>query len=173
MNIEELRNHIDFIQARIEETERLVINANPSDKGYKELVDSYNKYIDRYNELMTQLEHFDDVDIDKAKLDFEIERFKTEEEIERDKIDLDRERLRLDREKFAYDVEHQKSRELLSDILEVAEVTGKILVPIAGLTGVIYVANLAYMNDSKLELCNGRVIGGVKDLLKIITLKVH
>ena len=50
--------------------------------------------------------------------------------------------------------------------------TGRLLVPIAGLAGVVYVANLAYMNDSKLELCNGRVFGGVKDLLKVITLKV-
>ncbi len=172
MTRDELNNQIDWVQARIEETERLVINGNPSEKGYKELVDSYNKYIDRYNEFSTQLEHFDDVDIEQAKLDFEKEKFKSEQEIEHDKINLKAEEIRLDREKFAYDVEHQKSKELLSDILEVVEVTGKLLVPIAGITSVVYVANLAYINDSKLELCNGRIMGGVKDILKIIAMKV-
>lgn len=171
MDIEVLKDQIDFVQARIEEIERQVINYEPDKRGFKELVLVYNSLIDRYNELVTKLEHFDDEDIEKAKFEFEKERFQIEEEIERDKIEIDREKVRLDREKFAYDVEHQKSRELVSDILEVVEITGKLLVPIASLTGIVYVANLSYMNDSKLELCNGRVFGGVKDMLRILTLK--
>ena len=103
---------------------------------------------------------------------FEKERFESEQELEQDKINLEAEKLRLDREKFAYEIEHQKSRELVDDIFEAFSVAGQMLIPIASLTGIIYVANLSYMNDSKLELCNGRVFGGVKDLLKVISMKV-
>lgn len=156
-----LRDQIDWVQARIEEMDTLVINTNPADKGSKELLDCYNKLVDRYGELTDELKHLNDVDIEEARL-----------ELEQDKINLDEERLRLDREKFAYEVEHGKDRELIGDIFEAIELTSKIAVPVLSLTAVVYVANLAYMNDSKLELCNGRVIGGVKDLLKIMTMRV-
>ncbi len=172
MNKETLNDHIDFVQARIEEIEKQVINYDPDKKGYKELVDGYNKWIDRYHELLIERDQLEKDDIEMAKLELERERMKIDEEIERDKINLEEDKHRLDREKFAYEVEHQKGRELISDILEVAEITGKILVPIAGLTGVIYVANLAYMNDSKLELCNGRVMGCAKDVLKVLMMRV-
>lgn len=167
-----LTNQIDYVQARIEEIDRDIINTSPDAKGSKELIDSYNKWVDRYGELTDRLEHIDDIDIDQAKLALEEKRMEIEEEIERDKINLETEKLRFDREKFAYEIEHQKDRELIDDIFEAFGIAGKFAVPIASVTAVIYVANLAYMNDSKMELCNGRIIGGVKDLIKIMALKL-
>lgn len=167
-----LKNQLDYVQARIEEIDEKVINGNQGDKGYKEVIDSYNKWVDQYNVLLEKIDHVNDIDIDIAKLELDKERLQIEQEIEQEKNNLKAEEIRLEREKFAYDVEHQKKQDTVNEIFEVLEITGKLLVPIAGLTGVIYVANLAYMNDSKLELCNGRIMGGVKDLLKIMAMKV-
>ena len=49
MEREQLLDQIDFAQARIEEIEKVVINANPTEKGFKELVESYNKWIGEWN----------------------------------------------------------------------------------------------------------------------------
>lgn len=145
-----LNEQIHYVQERIRATEEEIANGDPSDKGYKELIECHNKLIDRYIDLL-----------DKPKLESEAELTYAKLDIEQDQIDLER-------EKFEYG----KKRDVIGDIFEGIELTGKIVVPVASLIGVIYVANLAYMNDSKLELCNGRVIGGVKDLFKVLTLKV-
>lgn len=167
-----LKEQIDYVQARIEEMDKLIINANPTEKGYKELVDSYNKWIDRYKELMDELKHFGEEDIEKAKLDFEKEKMRALDEIENDKIDLERERLRLDREKFAHDIEHQKGEELKEVIFMSAELMAKVAVPLVTVSAMVGVAKLSYAKDLDLELCNGRVMGTVKDLLKLATMKV-
>lgn len=159
-----LMEQIDYVKARIEAIDEALINSSPSDKGYKELIESYNKWVDRYNELLDEPKHRSDVDLNFAKLEIESDRLQSESEIEMEKI-------ALDREKFEYEKEHQKKRELIDDIFEGIGAAGKILVPVASLVGVVYVANLAYMNDSKLELCNGRVFGTAKDLFKVLTLK--
>lgn len=172
MDKEKLLDQLDYVQARIEELDELIINARQSDKGYKEVIDVYNKWTDRYNELLTTLEHFDDVDIEQEKLEFEKEKFKTTTEIEQDKINVESERIRLDREKFTHDIEIQKRNEIKDIIFEAAELGIKISVPLIAAAATISVAKLSYMNEEEFRLCNGRVYGGVKDLLKLVTLKV-
>lgn len=161
MTRDELKNQIDYFQARIEELDKKIINGAPSEKGYKEMADAYNKFVDQYISLLDRLEHFDDADLEYEKL-----------QIEQDKINVESERIRLDREKFAHEIEVQKKQEVVDIVFRAGDLGAKLLVPALGSAAVIYVANLAYMNDSKLELCNGRIIGGVKDLLKIMTMRV-
>lgn len=179
MDLETLKNQIDYVQARIEEIDKQIINTNPSDKGYKELIDSYNKWIDRYNDLIEKLAHFGEDSEEKIKNDLErdkinLERSKivTNNELEVDKINLESEKIRLEREKFAHEVECQNLNQKLDIIFRTADVGTKILVPTMGLIGVVYVAKLAYMNDAELKLCNGRIFGGVKDILRILTTKL-
>lgn len=147
MEREILLDQIDFVQARIEEIDKKVINWKPEDKGYKELVDSYNKWIDRYNDLLDKLEHINDIDIDVEKL-------------------------KLEREKFIHDIEEQKRKEPIELIFRSADLGVKILAPILAITGTVAVAKLAYLNDTDLKLCNGRIFGQTRDLIKLATMKV-
>lgn len=172
MDKDKLLDQLDWVQARIEEIEGQVLNYDPDKKGYKELVDGYNKLVDRYNEILQTIENLDKPDVEMEKIDLERERMRITEEIEQDKINLDREKLRLEREKFAHDIEVQTKKDVEELIFRSLETGVKVLVPIASLTGIVYVANLAYMNDADFKLCNGRVIGGVKDILKVLTMKV-
>lgn len=172
MDLETLKNQIDYVQARIEEIDKQIINTNPSDKGYKELIDSYNKWIDRYDDLIEKLAHFGEDSEEKIKNELERLKIETNQEIETDKVNLEAERLRLDRERFAHEVECQNLNQKLDIIFRSADVGTKILVPTMGLIGVVYVAKLAYMNDAELKLCNGRIFGGVKDILRILTTKL-
>ena len=168
MDMDFLKDQIDNALARAEEIDKKIINLEPDQKGYKELVDSYNKWIDTYKTMMDKFLHYDDPDVEVLKLELEREKLKIQQEIEQDKLNLDTEKVHLDREKFAYDVEQNKKRELIDIIFKSVDVGAKVLVPTLSLTGIIYVANLAYMNDADLKLCNGRIIGGVKDILKIM-----
>lgn len=168
MDVEILKDQIDFAQARIEEIEKQVINTEPDAKGYKELVEGYNKWIDRYNDLLNQLEHFNDVDIDRENLELEKEKL----QIEQDKINLEAERIRLDREKFAHDVEATKKHEAVDVIFRSAELGVKVAVPLIALAGTIAIAKLAYVNDTDMKLCDGRVFAGAKDLIRLATMKI-
>ena len=208
MDIEYLQNQLDWIQARMEEMDKLIINYDPEKKGYEEALKNLNKLTDRYDELLDRIEHFDDPDIeaeklkleadkltvnetieqnklkleeDKLKVNEEIEKnklkleedkLKVNEEIEQNKINLDSEKVRLDREKFAFDVEQAKKHDVIDIIFRTGELGAKIAIPILGFMGVRYVANLSYMNDEEMKLCNGRIAGGVKDMIKIMTMKV-
>ena len=172
MDRKKLEDHIDFVQARIEEVDKRIINLNPDDKGYKESVDSYNKWIDRYHELLEKLEHLDDVDVEVRKLELEEEKQKAMEQIEQDKLNLAQEQLRLDREKFAHDVQDQKDKEIIEVVLRSADIGVKVLVPTLTLAGMISLAKFAYMNDEELKLCNGRIWIGPKELLKMLNLKI-
>lgn len=167
MEKEMLEQQITFVQNRIEQIDRALANCSADEKGYKELVDSYNKWVDRYSELLEEPDRWREVDFDFAKLEFEHEQL----EFEKEKSQIERDRLEFEKEKFEKESARQNEQDILNAILGGIGTAGKILVPVIGLAGVIYVANLSYMNDSKLELCNGRVMGTVKDLFKIITLK--
>ena len=168
MDRDELKNQIDYVQARIEEIDKKIINSEPDQKGYKELVDSYNKWIDRYDEMIDRFEHFDDVDIERKKLELEEEKITSLQQIEQDKVNLEQERLRLEREKFAYETTEAKNKELIDTILRSADLGVKILVPLIGLKGTLTIARLAYTSDLDLKLCNGRIWG----LLKLGSMKV-
>lgn len=190
MDKEYLKDQIDYAQARIEELDKLLLNTESSTKGYKESIDAYNKWVDRHGELMSLLIHFDDIDIDKAKLDFEKEKLKVQQQIESDKLDLERERqgimqeleqdkinveterLKLERERFAHDVQVQKRAEIEQAIYEVLELSVKIGVPVAVILAIVGVSKLAYVKEAQLELCNGRVYGGIKDLLSLARLAI-
>lgn len=172
MNREILLDQIDFVQARIEEIDSKVINWKPEDKGYKELLDSYNKWIDRYDVLLDRLEHIDDLDVERERNNLDRDKLTIQETIEQDKIELEKEQLRLDREKFAYDIENQKKKEVVEIIFRSADLGVKVLIPTLAIAGTWAVAKLSYMNDAELKLCNGRVAGNVKELLKIATMKI-
>lgn len=190
MDIEYLQNQLDWIQARMEEMDKLIINYDPEKKGYEEALKNLNKLTDRYDELLDRIEHFDDPDIEAEKLKLEADKLtvnetieqnklkleedklKVNEEIEQNKINLDSEKVRLDREKFAFDVEQAKKHDVIDIIFRTGELGAKIAIPILGFMGVRYVANLSYMNDEEMKLCNGRIAGGVKDMIKIMTMKV-
>ena len=186
MDIEILKNQLDWVQARMEDMDQVVINYDVKDKGYEEALKNLNKLTDRYDELLDRIEHFDDVNVDAEKVKLEAEKLKLEadkltleksriesnQELEQDKINLETEKLRLEREKFASDVEQAKKKETIDIIFKTSDVIVKLAVPILGFAGVRYVANLSYMNDEQMKLCNGRIAGGVKDMLKIMTMKV-
>lgn len=167
-----LMNQLDWIQARMEDMDKLIINYDPEKKGYEEALKNLNHLTDRYNELLDEIEHFDDPDIESEKLKIEAEKIKINQEIEQDKINLESERIRLDRDKFAFDVEQAKKKEVIDIIFRTGELSAKIIVPILGFMSVRYVANLSYMNDEEMKLCNGRIAGTVKDVMKILMMKV-
>lgn len=208
MDKEYLKDQIDYAQARIEELDKLLLNTESSTKGYKESIDAYNKWVDRHGELISLLEHFDDIDVDREKialekeqLEFEKEKLRVQQEIEankqsalkeieqnklelekdrqaimqeleQDKINVENERLRLDREIFANDVKVQKREEIENGIFEVLELSVKIGVPVAVILAIVGVSKLAYVKEQNLELCNGRVYGGIKDLLSLARLAI-
>ncbi len=175
MTKEVLSDHIDYVQARAEEMDKLLIKGNPAEKGYKETIDAYNKWVDRYEEMITRLEHFEDVSIDEAKLEFEKEKLKVTSdlerdkqtasyEIERDRVDNETERLRLDREKFAYDVQHQKAQDIVDIIFKTADVGTKVAVPLIGGYFALKLAVLAYTKNGDLELRDGTIWALIKQL---------
>ena len=165
MDKEILLDQLDWVQARIEEVERQVLNYPSDGKGYKELVEGYNKLVDRYDKLLDDVEHFDDESIEEKQL-------RVQTEIENNKINLETEKLRLDREKFAYDTQNAPRKEIEDVIFRTVDIATRLAVPVIGFMGIRYVANLSYMNDAELKLCNGRIAGGVKDMLKVLTMKV-
>ena len=184
-----LLDQIDFAQARIEEIEKQVINTNPEQKGYKELVDSYNKWIDRYDNLMEKLEtgdvdiEYEKLKLEQAKLDFEKEKFRSQHELECAKRDIQEEletdKLNLERDKFSAEqmIRLKESRRAavrgpVDVSLKLLETGAKVAVPLIGLAGTMAVASLAYTNDSELKLCNGRIFASAKELLKISTTKL-
>lgn len=172
MDRDELLNQIDFAQARIEETERLIINFNPAEKGFKELVDSYNKWIDRYNEFMTQLDNFDKEDIEVQKLNLERYKIAVQEAIDKEKMDIDRAKLAFDQDKFEHDAKQEKWKEPVDIGLKAVELGVRVAVPIIGIAGTMALASLAYTNDAELKLCNGRIFASAKEVLKLCTSRV-
>ena len=164
---EQLRDHLDFVQARIEEIEKLVINFDPDQKGYKETVDAYNQWRDKYDELQNKVEHLDDVDIEIEKLKLEQAKIERAEEIEQDKLNLQQEQLRLDREKFVYETSAHKREAVIDNVLKGLELTGKIALPIIGMGAAVKMGKIAYINDMDMKLCNGNVRGAAKELLKM------
>ncbi len=179
MEREQLLDQIDFAQARIEEIEHVVINANPTEKGFKELIESYNKCIDRYDELITREEHFDDETLESRKLDIEEMKVKVETEkleIEKKRIAAlsytESEKLEFERQKFDKEVGAAKWKDPVDIALRVGELGIKVAVPIIGIVGTMAVAKLAYINDAELKLCNGRIFASAKELIKLTTTKV-
>lgn len=197
MDREILVDQIDFAQARIEEIERLVLNVNPDQKGYKELADSYNKWIDRLDNLTDKLEHIDDIDIEAEKiqleqrrLDIEERKIETQKTLEARKIDnekvkiqvqeeLENDKLNLEREKFAADQmniakehKHAMWKEPVDIGLKVLDLGVKVAVPIIGITGAAALAVLSYENNQELKLCDGRIFTGARDVLKLATGKI-
>lgn len=63
-------------------------------------------------------------------------------------------------------------KELIDVILRSAELGAKIIVPVIMLVGTVAVAKLAYANDADLKLCNGRIFGSVREVLKLATMKL-
>lgn len=111
------------------------------------------------------------IEVDQARIAFEKEKFESMQEIEQDKVNLDTERLRLEREKFGHDVVAETRGEIIEVIFRSADIGVKLLVPTLAIAGTWAVAKLSYMNDADLKLCNGRVAGNVKELLRIATMK--
>lgn len=168
MDREMLDEQIAFVQKRIEAIDEVLATRSADEKGYKELVDSYNKWVDRYSELLEEPDRWKEADFDFAKLDFEREQL----EFEKEKSQIERDRLEFEKEKFEKESARQKEQDIINVIFEGMGVACKIAVPVISLAAIVYVANLSYMNDSKLELCNGRIMGTTKDLFKILTMKV-
>lgn len=173
-----LLNQIDFVQARIEEMDKLVINGNPAEKGFKEIMDNYNKWTDRYNELMVQLEKLDKEDLEKERLNLERDKFEFQKasevdknEIEKLKVsiqeELEQDKLNLERDRFAYEVKKSRLDKALDVGLKVGELGVRVAVPIIGVCGTIAVAKLSYINDAELKLCNGRIFAGAKEIIKL------
>ena len=174
MNREErINNHLNFVQSRIEALEKQVLNCNPDMKGYKETVESYNKWQEKYDELENRLEHLNDVDVDLEKLNIERMKLERTEEIEQDKLNLAQEQLRLDREKFVYETEAHKREEFISNLFRTLELGGKIAIPVIGMGAAVKLAKISYINDLDMKLCNGNVRGAAKELLKMaLSMKV-
>lgn len=63
-----------------------------------------------------------------------------------------------------------KKKETVDIIFKAADLGLKILVPIFVALVSLGIAKLSYANDQNLELCNGRIFGSVKDVLKLIKL---
>ena len=170
---ERISKHLSFVQSRIEAIEEQILNYSPDQKGYKELVESYNKWQEKSDELEDKLEHLDDVDIELEKLNIERLKLERTEEIEQDKLNLAQEQLRLDREKFVYETEAHKKEELISNVFKTLEVGGKIALPLIGMGAAVKLAKISYINDLDMKLCNGNVRGAAKELLKMaISMKV-
>lgn len=104
MDKEQLMDQLDYAQARIEELDDILINAKQTDKGYKEVIDVYNKWTDTYNDISTKIEHFDDPALDERKLEIEENRLQLTLEIENLKAELER-----DRQKLTLEIEGMRS----------------------------------------------------------------
>lgn len=166
-----LLDQIDFVQARIEDVDKKVINCEADEKRYQFLLEAYNKWVDRYNELMDKLEEIDDenkVDIEMEKIQVEKLKIASQKEIEQSKINLDAEKLNLDREKFYHEVRMEKRKEPIDIIFRSADLGVKVLVPVLGITATMAVAGLAYVNDAELKLCNGRIFAQAREVLKVV-----
>ena len=159
-----LSDQLDYVQARIEEIDEKVINNNPSDKGYKELIDSYNKWVDRYNELLIKIETIDDEDLDKRKLDIESDKNTILYEIEQRKIDLKREKFLFDREKFQNEVQTQKFDRTADIVFKTLDIGTKVSVPIIGGYFAMKLAILAYTKNGELELRDGTIWSLIKQI---------
>ena len=75
------------------------------------------------------------------------------------------------------DVEEDKEdklskKEIIDVILRSAELGAKVLIPVVGLVGTVAIAKLAYANDADLKLCNGRIFGSVREVLKLATMRL-
>ena len=145
-----LRDQLDFIAERIIELEETIKTTDPANKGYADLVEGHNAWVDKYNETFSKLEHEDD-------------------NIERDTLDLEREKLEFEKEKLEYEKCHNVVIDTKDGVLRVLETGAKIAVTVLMIGGTIFVAKLAYEHDENLDLCNGR-IWSLKDMFKLIKL---
>lgn len=167
MDIENLRNQLDYAQARIEELDKIIINAEQTTKGYKEVIDVYNKWTDTYNDILSKIEHFNDVSLDEQKLELEKEKLNIEKskiEIEQDKINNETERIRLEREKFANEIEMQKRNEIEDIIFKTLDIGTKVSVPVIGGYFAMKLAVLAYTKNGELELRDGTIWALIRQL---------
>lgn len=176
MNEEFLKNQIDYVQARIEEMDDKVINTDPSEKEFKGLIDNYNKWTDQYMILLDRLEHINDENLEREKLDLEKIKVENQFKLEMEKLnrteELEQDKLNLDRDKFAYEVKKNRWEKPVDIILKVGDIGARVAVPLIGMSVTTALATLAYMNDSELKLCNGRIQKQAETVLRIMTSKV-
>ena len=155
---------IDFAQKEVDKIGKKVMSIGPEEKGFKEITDSYNKWIDRLGELQNELVKLDEFDSERARLALENRRL----DIEADKIAMEYERIqrteaesRKNREfeerKFAYEKKKTIVKEPIDYILKGLEIGVKVFVPFTLLHGSMKMADMAYQNDLNFTLCNGNV----------------
>lgn len=178
MDKEKLNDQLDYAQARIEELDKIIINAEQTTKGYKEVIEVYNKWTDTYNDILSKIEHVDDpnldelkyelekekLDVEKAKVNLERDKQTIMQEIEQDKINNEAERIRLDREKFAHEVGVQTRNEIEDIIFKTLDIGTKVSVPIIGGYFAMKLAILAYTKNGELELRDGTIWALIKQL---------
>lgn len=68
---EVLQNRIEYVEEKLSALEILVDEGNPTDKGYMEIVNAYNKWSDLYTQLVDEFDNLDDVESKKARIESE------------------------------------------------------------------------------------------------------
>lgn len=149
-----LLKQMEYVKEQIASIEKKIGSYPEDGKGFKELVDGYNKWVDRYNALVDEYGKLNSVDLEEEQL-----------ELEKDKLDFEK-------EKFDYENMHKEKTERVDRVFRGAEIAAKILVPCLAITGSVAIAKLSYMNDAELKLCNGRIFGGLKEVIKLATMKL-
>ena len=167
-----LMDQLDFATERIEELEGVIKSTDPSAKGYKELADSYNKWQDRYDDIYCKLNELDKVDVEAENLKLEQERLQFDIDKLNCESELERKKLQFEIKKFNYETEAKKKDDLVNIIFRGAEVVVKLIVPLAGVAATVGLGKLAYVQDSNMGLCDGRVWGQTKDVIKFASMKL-
>jgi hypothetical protein len=122
-------------------------------KGYKDLTEAYNKWIDRYNEIYCELNELDKVNVEEETLK------------------LEQERLQFEIDKFNYEAETKKKDDIRNSVFSGVEIGAKVGISILMVLGTMALGKLAYEKDLDLSLCNGR-IWSLKDVFKLATMKI-
>lgn len=133
MKAEVLQNKVFYVEDKLAELEALIDSADPTEKEYGELIDTYNKWASTYMRITEELASLEDFEAKEAK-----------EEREK-RIDL---------------------------ILRCAELGCKVFVPTLCIMASVGIAKLSYVQDQKLALRNGNVMGNSKDLMQMARMKM-
>ena len=150
MDKQTILDQITFVESRIKELEKEILQGASDEKGRKELIEGYNKWVDRFNELIDKLNNLGQPDL------------------ETETLRLEQERLEFEKQKFEKEQKDLHRQEVEKMIFDGLELTVKIAVPVLTIGGALALAKLAYAKDSDLELCNGRIWG----LLRFVTPKL-
>lgn len=149
-----LLDQIEFVSNNINCVKEEMKKYPADKKGYKELIDSFNSLITRYNELCDKLDNFELGDIETRTLE------------------LEHRKLELERDKFQYETTVQNWKDIADLILRGLDVAVKISVPCIAIAGSYGLAKLSFMKADELALCDGRIFTSAKDVLKIATTKL-